>query len=53
MNEPTRIPQATLRDEWAVAVTELWARALGGAVRQAAAGGPAAVYASAGLRRTA
>ncbi|GAB3867176.1 hypothetical protein GCM10028801_40630 [Nocardioides maradonensis] len=35
MNATPRIPQATLREEWAVAVTQLWARALGGAVAQA------------------
>ncbi|MCL2615162.1 MAG: hypothetical protein FWD95_18260, partial [Nocardioidaceae bacterium] len=27
MNATARIPQATLRDEWTVAVTQRWARA--------------------------
>lgn len=42
MNATPRIPQATLRDEWTVAVTRLWAQALGGVVAQARPAGAGA-----------
>ena len=37
----TPLPQATLREEWSVAVTQLWARALSGAGARARAAEPA------------